>query len=314
MVLLHLAEGLEPWPILEEKTGLPREALKAELLQLKAEGFPVRIEEEGAGLEPGTPAPQILLPLLRGRLGRPYRYLGLVPSTQDVLRGWRDAPCGALVLAERQTFGRGRHGRRWESPPGNLYFSVLLEDTDNLLPLRAGLALAEAAEVGVLKWPNDLLAPDGRKLAGILVEAQGKRVFLGVGINVRTAPLPSSAALAEFRPVNRAQLLARFLWALENWLEQEKERVLCAWRERNVTLGRWVVVATGNEVLEGLAVDLGPQGELLLRTKSGLKAVFSGDVISVGTKEVEDPEVREGETESGGSGHSEGKRPGPSAE
>lgn len=296
-ILPLLPEGIESWGTLAQRLGFTPRELELSLFQLSASGYPVLISERGAGLPFGTPAPQILFPLLKGRFGRPYQYLGVVSSTQDVLRTWSEATVGAVVLAERQTRGRGRFGRVWESPPGNLYFSVLLENSaDPLLPLRAGLALLAAAGVGKLKWPNDLLAPDGRKLAGILVEAEGDRVFLGVGINVNVAPLPNSAALKEFSQVNRAQILAEFLWALERWLEEKKEAVLYAWSEQNVTLGRRILVRTGQEILEGEAIGLGERGELLIRTKKGVHAVYAGDVTLLGTADdVKDPKVGEGE-------------------
>jgi len=283
-------------------------------LVLQGQGFPVVISEEGAGLVLGTPAPQILIPLLRGKYGRAYRYFGVVTSTQDLLRAWKDAPIGAVVLAESQTQGRGRRGRNWESPQGNLYFSVLLENTrDPLLPLRAGLALAEATQVGLLKWPNDLLAPDGRKLGGVLIEAENERAFLGVGLNVRVAPLPNSAALEEFRQVHRAQLLADFLWSLEKWLAKESGTVLAAWSERNMTLGRKVVVWTGKEIIVGMAISLGSKGELLIRTEKGIRAVAAGDVSLLRmADDVKDAEVGEGEAERGSSGHSQSKGPRPS--
>lgn len=277
-VLFGLEEGVEPWPNLAGRLGISPEELRAILLALRGQGFPVLVEEEGAGLPPGTPAPQVLLPRLRGKLGRPYRYLGTTTTTQDVLRKWWEAPPGALVLAEQQTHGRGRLGRPWQSPAGNLYFSLLLPEVDPLLPFRAGLALSDAAGVGSLKWPNDLLAPDGQKIAGILVEREKSRVILGVGINVERGPIPGSAALAEFRPVHRAQLLADFLWHLEQWLWVNANDVLLAWKARNITIGRRVAVQLGTQVFEGEALDLGPQGELILRTSAGLRKIQAGEV------------------------------------
>lgn len=278
-ILLRLPEGVEPWEALLFRVGLPLGKLRKALVELQNQGFPILWGEDGAGLEPGAPAPQVLQPKLKGHLGWPYRYFGTVTSTQDVLRAWPEAPEGAVVAAERQTHGRGRFRRSWESPPGNLYFSVLLRaNADPLLPLRAGLALVEAAQEGGLKWPNDLLSPDGRKLGGILVEKDGSRVVLGVGINVKVAPVPGAAALWEFRRVPRADLLADFLWHLERWLSAEKERVLSAWRERNVTLGREVAAMAGNKILEGRAWDLGPNGELLLRTAKGMVILHAGEV------------------------------------
>jgi len=277
-ILLLLREGLEPWPEILRRLRISRSELLGALRALQEEGFPVVVEEGGAGLLPGSPAPQFLLPRLKGKFGRPYRYLGRVTSTQDVLAEWREAPEGALVVAECQTRGRGRLGRPWESPPGNLYFSVLLEEADPLLPLRAGLALIEAVGFGLLEWPNDLLSPDGRKMGGILVERSGSRVLLGVGINVARAPIPASAAISEFKSCSRVQLLADFLWSLENWLSRENEEVLSHWKSQNVTLGREVVVRVGKHVIFGKAVDLGPQGELILHTENGIAFVRAGDV------------------------------------
>ena len=277
-ILFHLQEGLEPWPEIVRRLKIPRPKLEVALQALQEEGFPVVFKEEGAGLLPGSPAPQFLLPRLKGKFGRPYRYLGRVTSTQDVLAAWKEAPEGALVVAECQTRGRGRLGRPWESPPGNLYFSVLLEEADPLLPLRAGLALVEAVGFGFLKWPNDLLSPDGRKMGGILIERSGSRILLGVGINVERAPLPASAALSEFKSVSRVQVLVDFLWSLEKWLSRENEEVLAHWKNRNATLGREAVVRVGGQVLFGQAVDLGPRGELILHTENGIVFVHTGDV------------------------------------
>ncbi len=296
-VLFALPEGLESWEALSKRTGLSPASLREALLALQAQGFPVLLEEGGAGLALGAPAPQILGPRLRGSFGRAYRYFGVVTSTQDLLRAWTDAPIGAVVLAEAQIRGRGRRGRSWESPPGNLYFSVLLKNAgDPLLSFRAGLALVEAAQVGKLKWPNDLLAPDGRKLGGILVEVEQERVFLGVGLNVSVAPLPEAAALQEFRRVSRAQLLADFLWALESWLEKENEAVLCAWLAKNMTIGQRVAVRVGEEAFVGVASALGPQGELFVRTKEGTRAVFAGDVRLLRVLyDVENPKIGKGQ-------------------
>ena len=133
------------------------------------------------------------------RLGRPCRVLPKVGSTQDEALRWakKGAPEGALVVAEEQTAGRGRRGRPWLSPGGrSLYVSVVLRPRlspaeASVLATAAGLAVAEAVEsvhhlpTG-LKWPNDVVV-DGRKIAGILVEATVGVEFVavvGVGVNV----------------------------------------------------------------------------------------------------------------------------------
>jgi len=176
-------------------------------------------------------APDGVVPLLRGRFGRDYRYAERTESTQRLLE---DASEGAVAVADEQTEGRGRLGRNWEARPGtSLLFSVLLEPpvASARLPeltLVAGEACAEAiaAVTGVeptIKHPNDVLV-DGRKVAGILAEARDGRVVLGIGINVNAeaAELPTatetpagSLSLAAGREISRADLLVDLLLRLE---------------------------------------------------------------------------------------------------
>lgn len=177
-------------------------------------------------------APETLLPLLRGRFGRPYTYVERCESTQRLLAD--DAPEGAVAAADEQTVGRGRLGRDWLAPPGSsVLASVALRPnvpTAKLpeLSLVAGRAcaqaIAEAANVvPQTKWPNDVLV-GGRKVAGILAEARDDRVVLGIGINVlqtaddlpRRAQYPATSLLIETgRRVPRAELLASLLDHLE---------------------------------------------------------------------------------------------------
>ncbi|HEX8299137.1 MAG TPA: biotin--[acetyl-CoA-carboxylase] ligase, partial [Rubricoccaceae bacterium] len=133
---------------------------------------------------PPRPSPP-LLPAPPRPLGHPARHLATVGSTMTEAAAWTDAPHGALVVAETQSAGRGRHGRVWQDAPGMcLMLSVVLRpqlapERFGLVSLAAGLALAETAESfgapAFVKWPNDVLAtgPDGRlaKLAGVLAEA-----------------------------------------------------------------------------------------------------------------------------------------------
>ena len=273
--------------------------------RLQEDGVPVLISRAGYALEPGTPAPG-LVPL-RGQFGRALRYRGTVTSTQDEVRFWADsergpAPHGAVVIAERQTAGRGRRGRVWGTPHGTLAFSVLLREALSLadlvrMPLAAGVALhAACTALGVpcgLKWPNDLLTPlhpvaGGRKLAGILLEAdlrgeEARRAVLGIGINVADAP-PGAAHLHESVPhLTRAEVLAEVLFQLEDWLARPAPAVLAAWKAASLTLGRPVRVVTAHAVVEGVARDLDEYGNLLVETAAGPQTVSAGDVQLVGT-------------------------------
>jgi BirA family biotin operon repressor/biotin-[acetyl-CoA-carboxylase] ligase len=271
-----LEESYQSGEALARRLGVSRAAVSKEARRLLAEGFPVEVSRLGYRIRPGTPLPHLFQP--EGRLGRPYRYLGRAGSTQDVLRAWAEAgaPHGALVLAEVQERGRGRRGRPWESRPGDsLTFSLLLRpalplSALSLLPLLAGLALFEAVGVGGLKWPNDLLAPDGRKLAGILLEAkaEGEEVayaLLGVGVNVAWAP-EGAAFLQEFGSYSRREVLLAFLRRLEALLPllEEPTALLDRYRKASYTLGRRVRVRTPRGVVEGVAEDLLPDGSLLV--------------------------------------------------
>jgi BirA family biotin operon repressor/biotin-[acetyl-CoA-carboxylase] ligase len=171
-------------------------------------------------------------PLLRGRLGRPYRFVAECPSTQRLIGD--DEPEGTTVATDLQTHGRGRLGRRWEAPAGRaLLFSVLLHPRPPMaiwpeLSLVAGEAVAAAlyGETGVpaeLSHPNDVLV-EGRKVAGILPEATVGRVVLGIGVNVNqaadelpgeTPKPPTSLRVATGGEWPRAPLLGAILLELE---------------------------------------------------------------------------------------------------
>nr|WP_246581098.1 biotin--[acetyl-CoA-carboxylase] ligase [Deinococcus aestuarii] len=278
------------------RLGVGRVTVNTLARRLAEGGVPVVTTRGGYALEPGTPAPQ-LVPVA-GVFGRAMRYAGTVGSTQDEVRAWADdaqAPAshGAVVVAEQQTAGRGRRGRAWDTTHGTLVFSVLLDGPLPLpdlalMPLAAGVALQAACGVGGLKWPNDLLSPDGRKLAGILLEAdlrgeEARRAVLGIGVNVTAAP-PGAAHLAEVLPgITRAALLARVLAELERWLTAPPADVLEAWRGASVILGREVRVVTGRGEITGTAVDLDAQGGLVVRPPGGPPVtVHAGDVQLVG--------------------------------
>lgn len=177
-------------------------------------------------------SPGSVEPLLRGRLGRPYRFTPECASTQRLIEAG-DAE-GATVVTDLQTHGRGRLGRRWEAPAGRaLLFSVLLQPMPHMalwpeLSLVAGDAVAAALceKTGIaaeLSHPNDVLI-GGRKVAGILPEASVGRVVLGVGVNVnqtaeelpRDTPKPPTSLHVETgREWTRAPLLAAILFELE---------------------------------------------------------------------------------------------------
>jgi BirA family biotin operon repressor/biotin-[acetyl-CoA-carboxylase] ligase len=220
-----------------------------------------------------------------------------------------DAPEGTVLVAEYQAAGRGRLDRVWTSPPrAGITVSFLLRPDvpaarRGWLSLLVGVALAESvAEVtGVLpslKWPNDLLARDGRKLAGILAQSAGTAVVVGVGLNVSTTAteLPdtgTSLARVTGASVDRGPVLLAFLRAVEQryrrWTEVLGDPVssglaqdYLAWSS---TVGSTVeVTLPDGTTVQGLAEAVDWDGRLVVTTADGRMELASGDVRHVRTQ------------------------------
>jgi BirA family biotin operon repressor/biotin-[acetyl-CoA-carboxylase] ligase len=236
-------------------------------------------------------------------------HLDETTSTNDVVgaRARDGAGGGLVVVADRQTAGRGRLGRRWEDrPDGSLLVSFLVgvpPRGQTLVPLATGLAVADALRRhgvrGELKWPNDVLVtagepPQARKCAGILVErhddeAVGAFLVIGVGVDLDWRGTDRGGGGAEWtslaevsgRDVDRWDVLADLLRALAAWLDdvpRDPTRLLAAYRVRCRTLGQRVRVATPGGEVEGTASGLDPTGALLVDTADGRVTVTSGDV------------------------------------
>jgi BirA family biotin operon repressor/biotin-[acetyl-CoA-carboxylase] ligase len=245
------------------------------------------------------------------RDSRLWRRLEVVPevgSTNATLlaSAGGDAPEGSVLVAEHQGAGRGRLDRTWTSPPrAGLTVSFLVRPDvpaarRGWLPLLTGVALAESVgEVtGVrtsLKWPNDLLALDGRKLAGILAESSGGAVVVGAGLNVNTRAdeLPDTGtSLAQVlgAPVDRGPVLLAFLRAFErrylSWVGPLGDPVASglatdylAWCG---TVGVDVeVTLPDGSTLRGRAEAVDWDGRLVVRTAEGPVELASGDVRHV---------------------------------
>ena len=216
------------------------------------------------------------------------------------------APAGLVAVADHQTAGRGRLGRRWEAAPGSsLLVSVLLRpelpvDRLHRLTLAAGLALADALAgvadvVAKLKWPNDLVVDD-KKLAGLLAEADlsagsARAVVIGAGCNLTADAFPpdveataTAVELEAGRAVDRDEVLHAFLEALAVRLDDlhaDLDALLVDARARSATLGRRVrLQLPGDELVEGDATALSDDGSLVVRDDAGHEhTVAVGDVV-----------------------------------
>lgn len=214
--------------------------------------------------------------------------LTAVESTQDA-SSEQFARTGrpTLVIAARQSSGRGRQGRSWEQADRAMFASYTYgtdwpEPTRSLIPLVCGLAMREAladhAQVEILlKWPNDLIL-GGKKVGGILVETSGARVTSGCGVNLWwRAPLEGAAALYADDPGPAAAQELAVAWVRR--LDEHFDRGPDDWRRddylsASATVGKSIAWASG----EGIATGLDPDGALVVATDTGQVSIHAGDV------------------------------------
>lgn len=226
-------------------------------------------------------------------LGSPRVHLRLTDSTNERARSLAvaGAPHGTLVTAAEQSAGRGRQGRTWTAPAGRaLLCSLVVREPPRLLPLAAGVAVAEVVgEAARLKWPNDVLV-DGRKVAGILVEgrpAEGWAV-VGIGLNVALREddfppeLRGQAGTLGLPPEAVEAVLWRLMDELGHWLTATPEAVLEAVRARDALLGAPIRWAGGS----GRGAGIDGDGRLVVETPSGRLALDAGEVHLGGSDQV----------------------------
>jgi BirA family biotin operon repressor/biotin-[acetyl-CoA-carboxylase] ligase len=195
----------------------------------------------------------------------------------------RGAPHGTIVTAAEQSAGRGRQGRTWSAPAGQaLLCSVIVREPPRLLPLAAGVAVAEEAGTQAkVKWPNDVLV-DGRKVAGILVEGRLQEgwAVLGMGVNValREDDLPDElrdrAGSLGRSPEDIESTLEQLLDRLARWLVAPPRALLEALRQRDALLGNPVRWRGG----QGEAGGIDDEGRLVVITDGGKMALEAGEV------------------------------------
>jgi BirA family transcriptional regulator, biotin operon repressor / biotin---[acetyl-CoA-carboxylase] ligase len=222
-------------------------------------------------------------------LGRPRRHLRETTSTNELARtlAANGAAHGTLVTTDHQTAGRGRQGRTWTAPPrSSLLLSLVLRDADPLVPLRAGLAVADLAGAGArVKWPNDVLL-DGRKVAGVLVEGRPQEgwTVLGIGVNAALdlAAMPeelrATAGSLGRRPDELEATLAELLGHLDRRLGEPPDAALAALRERDALLGRSVSWAGG----EGTGAGIDERGCLRVRLADGRETTVDAGEVHLG--------------------------------
>ena len=248
--------------------------------------------------------------LRSGVVGAAIHHLSVAASTMDEARALAESGAGdgTVVVAERQTRGRGRFDRSWVSDGGrDLAFSVILRPAAEMLRsvnMAATMAVQDVASEltdrpAAIKWPNDVLM-SGRKLSGILVESVASRggglefavVGIGLNVNLRPGDHPEISAIATSlsqqagRCLDRTDVLLRVLRRLDGSYARVRAGADLSesWAPRIETIGKKVEVRWQDRSVSGIARGVDGEGNLLLETEAGLETIVAGEVtISQGT-------------------------------
>lgn len=290
--------------------GVSRSAVWKQLQHLEAElNLPIH-RVRGKGYQLASPLVFLSaekIALSEPSLVWPIQIYDSIDSTNAEALRLVDAGCAApiLVLAEQQTAGRGRRGRKWISPfAQNVYYSLVLRIEDGLrqlegLSLVVGLAVMQALrESGVqeaaLKWPNDVLVGQ-KKIAGILLELVGDpadicHVVVGIGVNVNMQKADAvdqqwtSMQLETGAPVDRNVLVARLGLQLQRYLAQHKAEGFAAlqgeWERGHAWQGQKVSLIAGVNQVDGVVLGVDHQGALRLSV-DGVEKIYSGGELSL---------------------------------
>jgi len=240
-------------------------------------------------------------------IGKEFIYFNSVDSTNDeALRITEEKGLnGTIILAETQTSGRGRGSKKWLSPYGGLWFSIILKPKISplkisIITLLSSLAVAETIKESLnldvkMKWPNDVLI-DNLKVAGILCESEIfknkiKKLVIGIGVNLNLDKediegLDIEATSCKIRlrnEVNREEFLAYFLQKFESYYSKmifpsELESIVDKIRKIIIPIGSNVEIKTESEKLSGYAFDLANDGSLLVRIDNQIKAFTSSNI------------------------------------
>ena len=287
--------------VLAKELHVSRTAVWKAIQGLKKEGIEIQATKKGYFLR----YKDFLLPsrlkelVSRLSLWEKVVYKFEVSSTMDVAKELAERGDKAVVIAEKQTAGRGRLSRAWKSDLGGLWITLILIDRRPLksalvFPFLSALAVANALTETynlspTLKWPNDVLVFE-KKVAGILLEVKGEAdlmdyALIGIGVNlnnkVSQEPFEQRAiSVSEClgKKVDRFAFLSSLLQNFEAlYFNFSMQEILREWKSLSSTLGRPVKVRTLNESFEGVALDLDDDGALLVQTEAGIRKVYSGD-------------------------------------
>jgi len=242
-------------------------------------------------------------------LGKKVYYFNTIDTTQNFAMEivTRNNMNGTIIIAKKQTGGRGRMKRKWKSPVGGIWMSIIIHpkfgvSSTTLVPIAVSLALCIAIEKTLkikpeLKWPNDVTV-NGKKVAGVLVDAsivsnEIEYMIIGVGINFKIKPIELANTIKKTpnfygvttlvkKDENSLPLLHQFLYELENVFQMidsmHIKKIVNQWTKRSSTLGRNVSIVTGNGRMNGKAVKIDNDGALIISKGKKVEKILAGDI------------------------------------
>ncbi len=243
-------------------------------------------------------------------LGKKVYYFNTIDTTQNFAMeiATKNNMNGTIIIAKKQTGGRGRMKRKWKSPVGGIWMSIIIHpkfsvSSTTLVPIAISLALCLAIEKILkikpeLKWPNDVTLK-GKKVAGVLVDAsvvsnKVEYMIIGVGINFKIKPTELANAIKKTpnfygvttlvkNDVNSLPLLHKFLYELENIFQMidsnHKKKIVNQWTKRSSMLGRNVSIVTENGRINGKAVKIDNDGALIISKGKNVERILVGDIM-----------------------------------
>ena len=254
---------------------------------------------------------EIIRDLKTENIGKRVYYFEELDSTQNFAQqiAADKKENGTIVIAEKQTSGRGRLDRKWTSPKGGIWFSLIIHpkfdvSSSTLIPILSAVALSKSIKkiLGVeteVKWPNDIIL-NGKKVAGILVDASVQAnnieyLILGIGINFdidtkklekRLSKTPNFYGVNSLRGNNNKTppkiLLKEFLFEFEKNLSSldkgEKAKIVKEWTKKAAGIGRKITINTSSGKISGISQGIDSDGALKIKTKKKIERVLVGDV------------------------------------
>jgi len=243
-------------------------------------------------------------------LGKKVYYFNTIDTTQNFAMeiATMNNMNGTIIIAKKQTGGRGRMKRKWKSPVGGIWMSIIIHpkfgvSSTTLVPIAISLALCIAIEKTLkikpeLKWPNDVTV-NGKKVAGVLVDAsivsnEIEYMIIGVGINFKIKPTELANAIKKTpnfygvttlvkKDENSLPLLHQFLYELENVFQMidsmHIKKIINQWTKRSSTIGKNVSIVTGNGRINGKAVKIDNDGALIISNGKKVEKILVGDII-----------------------------------